>query len=191
MSKLAHCKLTRRRLETNFDFEASLRALKSRLSSKYGCITLMALLFLSCDNNAVFSEYRSIDGEWDKDERINFTFQPEDTVSINQLYLHVRNTNEYEFSNLYLIATLNAPDGLVVTDTLQYEMAKADGTWLGSGFTDVKENKLWYKQNITFKKLGEYTIEVGHAMRKNGEVEGITGLKGITEVGFSIEKAPN
>jgi len=146
--------------------------------SKYWSIGLLVILCMSCNNNASFSEYRSVDDEWDKDERINFTFQPEDTISKNQLYLHVRNNNEYEFSNLYL-------------DTLQYEMAKTDGTWLGSGFTDVKENKLWFKQDYVFKNPGEYILEVGHAMRKNGEIQGISKLKGITEVGFSIEKAPN
>ncbi|NER17981.1 gliding motility lipoprotein GldH [Spongiivirga citrea] len=159
--------------------------------SKYCCIALLIILCLSCNDQASFSDYQSINGEWDKNERINFTFQPEDTLSKNQLYLHVRNNNEYEFSNLYLIATLSAPDGLVQTDTLQYEMAKADGTWLGTGFTDVKENKLWYKQDYVFKNSGEYLLEVGHAMRKNGEVQGIGKLKGITEIGFSIEKAPN
>jgi hypothetical protein len=27
-----------------------------------------------------------------------------------------------------------------------------------------------------------------HAMRNNGEVEGVTNLQGITDVGYSIEK---
>ena len=67
-------------------------------------------------------------------------------------------------------------------------MARPDGEWLGTGFGDVKENKLWYKEHVRFKEPGEYRVNIRHAMRKNGEVNGIQNLDGITDVGFRIEK---
>ena len=67
-------------------------------------------------------------------------------------------------------------------------MANPDGSWLGTGFSDLKENKLWFRERYRFKKQGEYKINVKHAMRKNGSVLGIEELQGITEVGFRIEK---
>jgi gliding motility-associated lipoprotein GldH len=66
-------------------------------------------------------------------------------------------------------------------------MAKPNGELLGSGFTDIKENKLWYKEGIVFNESGEYTINIQHAMRENGKVNGVVNLEGITEVGFRIE----
>jgi gliding motility-associated lipoprotein GldH len=76
-----------------------------------------------------------------------------------------------------------------VRDTLEYEMAKPDGQWLGTGYGSLKENKLWYKENVVFPSSGVYTLEISHAMRKNGQVDGIVELEGITDVGYLIEKS--
>jgi len=52
----------------------------------------------------------------------------------------------------------------------------------------LKENKLWYKENMRFPSLENYQIHIKQAVRKTGDVEGIKELKGITQVGFRIEK---
>ena len=66
-------------------------------------------------------------------------------------------------------------------------MAKTNGELLGSGFSDVKENKLWFKENFIFSETGNYLINIQHAMRENGVVKGVENLEGITDVGFRIE----
>lgn len=83
---------------------------------------------------------------------------------------------------------MHFPHGKVVTDTLEYQMALPDGTWLGTGGT-IKENKFWYKEEISFFEEGNYSLSIRHAMRNNASVEGVTELEGITDVGISIEKA--
>ncbi len=154
-------------------------------------LILLLTCFASCNNNAVFDEYKAVSQTWDKDEIITFQFEPADTITKHDLFVNIRNNNDYEFSNLYLIVKMNFPEGKVVEDTLQYEMAYPDGKWMGSGFTDIKENKLWYKERVVFPTSGKYQIEITQAMRKNGEIPGVTNLKGITDVGFSIARAPN
>ncbi len=52
-------------------------------------------------------------------------------------------------------------------------MAKPNGEFLGTGFSDIKENKLWYKENVVFKEKGEYQFNIQHAMRENGKVNGV------------------
>ena len=104
--------------------------------------------------------------------------------------INLRNNNNYKFSNLYLITDLEYPNGKTLIDTLEYKMAEPDGKLLGEGFTDVKENKLWYKgykSPFIFKESGTYTFRVKHAMRAYGEVEGLDDLDGVTEVGFRVE----
>ena len=86
---------------------------------------------------------------------------------------------------------MNFPNGKTITDTLEYQMAKPNGELMGEGFTDVKENKLWYKEGVRFDEIGDYSIIIQHAMRNNGEVNGVDNLKGITDVGFRIEPAKN
>ena len=59
---------------------------------------------------------------------------------------------------------------------------------MGKGFGSVFENKLWYKENIVFSTPGVYKIELSHAMRQNGKVDGIDNLIGITDVGIEVER---
>ena len=82
---------------------------------------------------------------------------------------------------------MNYPNGLSVIDTLEYEMADLHGDWLGSGLTDIKENKLFYRESFVFPNSGKYKVQIQQAMRKRNEVSGIEYLKGISNVGFRVE----
>lgn len=152
-------------------------------------LTLVAMLF-SCNDELVLSEYRATDGgSWNKDNTIEFSFSEMDTLQRHNLFIIVRNDATFPYSNLYLIAELESPTGETVKDTLQYEMSMSDGTWLGKGFGSMKENKLWYKENIVFPTSGLYKVRLSQAMRKNGSVNGVVNLEGITDVGFEIERS--
>lgn len=148
---------------------------------------LGVLFFASCDKTRVYDDYKSVPGEWHRDSLVRFNFQAPDTVNNYNLFINLRNNSNYNFSNIFLITELNFPNGKVISDTLQYEMAAPSGEWLGTGFGDVKESKLWYKENIRFTETGEYVVTVQQAMRKRDSIQGIENLEGITEVGFRIE----
>ena len=149
---------------------------------------VLLLLFAACNSRLVFSEFQpNPGGIWSREDVKEFIFTKEDTISSFNLFINIRNDNNYPFSNLFLITDLNFPDGTVVRDTLEYEMALPDGKWLGKGYGSLKESKLWYKENIVFPLPGVYTLKVAHAMRQNGTVEGVSELEGITDVGFQIE----
>ncbi|WP_033959660.1 gliding motility lipoprotein GldH [Psychroserpens jangbogonensis] len=159
--------------------------------SKYCIVFLMFLIAVSCDSNRIYDEYKSIPDQWHKDSVISFKVTPPDTINNYNLFVNLRNTSNYKYSNLYLVVELNYPNGKTLKDTLEYRMSAPDGTFLGTGFTDLKENKLWYKgydQPFVFNESGDYQIKVQHAMRKNGEVNGVLNLEGITDVGFRIER---
>ncbi|MCB0451963.1 MAG: gliding motility lipoprotein GldH [Aequorivita sp.] len=156
--------------------------------NKLLALFLLAVIFVSCESNTVFSETRSMDGFWGADEVVEFKLPEMDSLKKYNLFLNIRNTNEYKFNNIFLIVSMNFPHGKTVTDTLEYRMANPDGSWMGQGIGDVKENKLWYKENVQFFEDGGYTIDIAQAMRNNGDVEGVTKLEGITDVGFSIEE---
>jgi len=150
-------------------------------------LLVLSVLLLSCDGKQVFDVYKTLPKHWDKDEAVVFNFKNPDSINKYNLFINLRNTNAYEFSNLYLIVSLTAPNNNETIDTLAYQMAKPNGEWLGEGFA-TKENKLFFKENYQFVANGNYTVNITHAMRKNGNVLGEDSLKGITEVGFRIEK---
>ena len=69
-------------------------------------------------------------------------------------------------------------------------MAKPSGELLGSGFTSVKEHKLWFKgvdASFVFSEEGTYKVYIQQAMRLRENPKGIAILDGIIDVGFSVE----
>ncbi|WP_340201209.1 gliding motility lipoprotein GldH [Ascidiimonas sp. W6] len=157
---------------------------------QFSYFTILFLL-VSCDSKSVYSSFESVDNSWKEGEKISFDFKSPDSIQKYNLYVLIRNDENYAFSNLYLIVGMDFPNGNRVVDTLQYEMAKPDGTWLGEGFTSLKESKLWYKEDIIFSVQGEYKVQIEHAMRINGKVEGVKTLEGIKDIGFKIEATTN
>lgn len=151
---------------------------------------LLGVLLVSCNGQTVLSAYKSTDnGVWDRDSIMRFTFGDLDTVQPYNIFINIRNDQTYPYSNLFLITELSFPNGDRVRDTLEYEMAARDGQWLGTGTGSLRESKLWYKENVVFPFSGVYILEVSQAMRKNGQVDGIVELEGITDVGYQIEKS--
>lgn len=148
------------------------------------CVIIMSV---ACDENAVYHDYKSLSGVWHKDSSAVFQVNEIDTLQSHDLFVMVRNDNQYPFSNLFLFTEMQFPNGRIITDTLEYEMAEPNGTWLGTGFGDVKENKLWYKEGVRFNEKGTYTFYIKQLMRRNGEVAPITVLEGIRDVGLRIE----
>lgn len=150
------------------------------------------LVLISCHSNpVVFHESKSLGGSWGSREAIAFQLSELDTIKDYNLYVNLRNTNDYPFNNIFLIVSMDFPHGKTVVDTLEYRMAYPDGSWMGQGIGNVKESKLWYKEGIRFFENGTYKVSITHAMRNNGEVEGVRNLEGIVDVGFTVEESSN
>lgn len=146
------------------------------------------VFFVSCDEERVLDSYRTMPNEWHQDSVASFEFEPPDTLNSYDLFINIRNNSDYRYSNLFLITKMSFPNGKVLSDTLQYEMTKPSGEWLGTGFGNIKENKLWYKEDFRFTESGNYLLTIQQAMRHRDSVEGVESLEGITEVGFRIER---
>ena len=154
-------------------------------------VIISFISFVSCDSNRVFDTYKSVPNAWHKDAVVSFNITPPDSITPYNLFVNLRNTNAYKYNNLFLIVEMSFPHGKTIKDTLEYKMASATGALLGTGYTDIKENKLWYKEHVVFNEKGEYIVNIQHAMRKQGEVNGIVALEGITDIGFRVEKINN
>ena len=157
--------------------------------NKYVFLFMSAFILFSCNSNMVYDQYQPIEKhQWNSENSINFIVQNLDTISTNNVFINIRNNKEYEFSSLFLIVKMESPNGYKVVDTLEYEMTDAYGRWLGSGYTDIKENKLFYKENIVFFEKGDYKFNIYQATRSAYDIEGKNPLIGITDVGLRIEK---
>jgi gliding motility-associated lipoprotein GldH len=147
----------------------------------------IAGLLLSCDKKRVFDEYQSIGSVWNFKKEVVFELPKIDTLKKYNLFINLRTNDDYKFNNLFLIVSLEQPNGVTKVDTLEYQMADVDGTLLGEGFSDIKESKLYYKENLKFKTSENNKIHIKQAVRQTGKIEGVQDLEGITEVGFRVE----
>lgn len=148
---------------------------------------IIAVLFISCDKKRVFDEYQSVGDAWNVKKVVVFDLPKIDTLKKYNLFITLRANDNYKFNNLFLIVSLEQPNGLTKVDTLEYEMADVDGALLGDGFSDIKESKLYYKENVKFKASENNKIQIKQAVRQTGKIEGVQDLEGITEVGFRVE----
>ena len=151
-----------------------------------GILFLAAILLFSCDKKRVFDEYKSVGSAWNKDSIVTFDLPVLDSTKRYDLFVNVRDNNNYPFSNLFLIVAIEMPNGFTKVDTLEYQMANPDGTLLGNGFSDIKESKLYLRENVKFR--GKYKVHIKQAVRQSGKIPGVQELEGITDVGFRIEQ---
>jgi gliding motility-associated lipoprotein GldH len=147
----------------------------------------IASTVISCDKNRLFDDYKTIDDGWHKDSIVTFSFEEEVSKKPANMFINIRNNDDYEFSNLFLIVKMEQPKGKIKIDTLEYQMANPDGTLMGEGFSDIKESKLWYKENVTFPEKGTYKVSIQQAVRQTGKIKGVEKLNGVTEIGLRIE----
>jgi len=145
-------------------------------------IFVFAVIFISCNNNIVFDDYKTFENQTrNADSIIVWSYSVIDTISKNQLVIKVRHTTDYEFQNLFLFIKAEK------TDTLELLLANKEGKWLGKGIGDVREVEVVYRKDKVFPKKGNFTFEIEQAMRY-GELEKIQHLNNIKAIGLSIQK---
>ena len=130
-------------------------------------ILILSSLF-SCDKTRVFDDYKSVGTAWNRDSIVKFDLPKLDPIKKYNVFVNLRNNDNYPFNNIFLLVSLENPDGLTKVDTLEYAMANPDGTLLGDGFSDTKESKLFYKENLNFDKKGKYKIRIQQAIYRLG-----------------------
>jgi gliding motility-associated lipoprotein GldH len=149
---------------------------------KASLIIMVVILSLSCDRQRVFEQFRSIQVQtWNSNDVLHFNVDINDTTTAHNVLISVRNTGEYEYSNLYLFVTAHSPNGSQVRDTVEITLADAHGKWLGKGAASVFTLYYPYRQNIRFPLRGIYQFDLEQAMW-------IKDLKHISNIGLRIEK---
>ena len=146
-------------------------------------ITLaMTLLITSCSSNVTYTESHVMkDRVWRLMDVKSFNVQITDTAAINDIFFTIRSGTDYPYRNIFLFVSTFAPDGNILTDTLEYFLTDDKGVRYGKGFGDVRELKLPYREYVFFPQRGEYKFRVQHGMR-------IEDLRGVYDIGLRVEK---
>jgi len=143
-------------------------------------VFILFLSVISCQNENEKVLVNDVNNQWKKNDVQTFDFDIKDAQNQKNLMIVVRNNNDYLYSNLRLIASLENNKKKISTDTLNFVLAKPNGEWIGTGFGDTKEIVFQYKLNYKFPQNGKYSFKVIQAMRKNV-------LPGIEDIGIKIQ----
>jgi gliding motility-associated lipoprotein GldH len=151
--------------------------------NKLGLFIIIFISLSGCDRQKVSEQFQSIPGhKWKSSEPVNFNISIEDTASPMNVMISVRNTGQYQYSNLYLFVTAISPDGSQVRDTTEITLADVHGKWLGKGSAAVYTLYYPFRENIRFPRKGIYRFRLEQAMW-------IRELEYISDIGLRIEKA--
>ena len=124
------------------------------------------LIFHSCDPGMVYDNFQKTDkGEWSWEDKKIFNVEINDSLKSYNILLNIRHTKDYPKSNLFVFVNIMAPDGQLLKDTVEIQIADNRGKWLGHGFGKIKLVTRMYRKGVKFGRKGEYIFTLEQAMR--------------------------
>lgn len=122
--------------------------------------------------------------EWSYDYKPTFEvkIEPADTAYLYNLYVNVRHTDAYPFSNVWLLVSTQFPGDSAVERRVELPLADVSGKWLGSGLDDIYEHRIPIQERAILNKPGTYRFTFQQNMRQNP-------LPYMMNAGLRIEKA--
>ena len=154
-------------------------------------IRILSLLFFilfvcGCDHKMVYEQNKDIQDGWRLDQIINFNIDIKDTISNMEMYINIRHTSDYPFTNIWLFINTLDPQGQYKKDTIECVLAEKSGKWKGSGLGKIKFLRTKLK-NIRFDSKGTHKFFIEQAMR-HGSKPKIQVLPEIINVGIRLQK---
>ncbi|MDR3184833.1 MAG: gliding motility lipoprotein GldH [Prevotellaceae bacterium] len=138
-------------------------------------------LFAACTAPATFEENVKLGGDrWMKNNTVSFTLPVTDTLGAYAIIIGLRNNNDYPFRNIHFFVDVTSPGGVSACDTVEYELADAQGKWLGKQGNYWVDHRLLYRPVVMFTDTGNYVFGLRHGMRADT-------LHGIGAVGLRLE----
>ncbi|MEZ5046147.1 MAG: gliding motility lipoprotein GldH [Chitinophagaceae bacterium] len=146
---------------------------------------IVCLLLQACLQSSVYEKHIDIAKfQWNTKDVCSYDIDITDTTAQYQIFLMLRHTDEYNFSNIILKIETQAPDKTLTSVTTDIPLAEDNGKWLARGMEEIYEHKMPLTKNgspLVFNQKGIYNISIQHIMRENP-------LDHIMSVGIRLEK---
>jgi len=150
---------------------------------RFFTILICLPLFSSCDyDSIVYDNFTDIkDSKWSETDTLAFEFDIDDNNYLYTIYLNLRVTNDYKYSNIYLQAALGASFEKAKFKREHILLATPEGKWLGSGKGKIVTLQLPLYQEVQFNAPSTYKVQLSQEMRD-------ALLENITSVGIMVKK---
>jgi gliding motility-associated lipoprotein GldH len=141
------------------------------------------VLSSACDKGRVFDENKSIAGnKWYYKNMIPFDVQIMDTTKLYNVYVNLRITSDYKYSNIFMWLNTTNPEKKTDKRRIEIRLANDGGKWLGSGLGDIYDYQFPVLQKVKFPNGGFYRFELEQNMRDDT-------LLYVKSTGIRIEEA--
>ncbi|HEY6505557.1 MAG TPA: gliding motility lipoprotein GldH [Chitinophagaceae bacterium] len=142
----------------------------------------LLIVFSCCTTVDLYEKSTAIPGHaWQNSFKPSFDFTIKDTTSLYQLFLVLRHTEKYRYTNIYinLYAQVPGQDSAVKIQR-DLLLATNEKGWLAAGMDDIYEHRIKLGEPEALK-AGNYKFTVEQIMRDNP-------LQHVLDVGVRIEK---
>ena len=147
---------------------------------------LVLILFISCkDENIVYLDFQNLNGNWHKNNEIEFNFEASESVV--DVSLMLRTENSYPFSNIFLISSIKNGDKIFV-DTINYSFENDNKKWYNAKMSSISKSKISVRKLFKIDS-GITNLKVKHAIRYLDSIMPQTKLDGILDLGLIVEKS--
>jgi len=144
------------------------------------------LLTLSgcADKNEVIDQNTEIpDHNWTYVDKLGFDAKIDDEKSAYNLYINLRVTADYKYSNMFVLISQNGPDKNPSVHRFELTLANKDGEWLGKGSGNLYTYQVPFLTQYKFPAKGNYHFYIEQNMRDNP-------LREVSDVGMRVERVP-
>lgn len=150
----------------------------------YAWVLGALLCVIGCDSRRVydtFSDVGSAQG-WTYEQTMPFATDIADTATRYNIYVNVRHTDDFPYSNLWVKLYTTFPSGKRIENRINLPLADKSGKWFGEGSGDVITAQVPIQEAAKMPETGAYRFEIAQDMRQNP-------LTNILAVGIRIEQA--
>lgn len=133
---------------------------------RFSFIIALSVLLASCDKQRIFDDNKTIDkGMWYYENKLPFDVLVKDTQRTYNLYVNLRISADYKYSNIFLWLHTTNPQNITEKRRVEFRLANSAGKFLGSGLGDIYDYQLPVMKNIKLKQPGFYRFELEQNMR--------------------------
>ena len=145
---------------------------------------LILLALTGCGNgNTIIDKNDDVENRnWTYVNKFRDEVAIDDPNASYNIYINLRVTGDYKYSNIFILLTQAGPDKKSTTSRFELKLADKDGAWLGKGSGNLYSFQQPVITGYKFPAKATYTFYIEQNMRDNP-------LREVSDVGLRVEKA--
>lgn len=152
------------------------------MKNKIILLLIMLMGLYSCGKQTVFEKYEKFENNtWNKSKILSFDVPIDNINKSYDVYVVVKNTDNYTYNNLYIGVYINTPAGDTRFKDYYIDLRNEDRSFTGKLINSLWETKVKIMEKATFTKAGIHKFEIYNFMQ-------YVSLSDINEIGLVVEK---